>query len=51
LSTPESNAEAIVDLFWMVEEFVAEPTLRTASDPDEHALLEAIRRCLTRLGA
>jgi hypothetical protein len=51
LSTPESSAEAIEDLFWVVEEFVAEPTLRTASDPDERALLEAIGRCLTRLGA
>jgi hypothetical protein len=51
LSTRESSAEAIEDLFWVVEEFVAEPTLRTASDPDEHALLEAIGRCLTRLGS
>jgi hypothetical protein len=51
LSTPESSAEAIEDLFWMVEEFVAEPTLRTAPDPDEHALLEAIDTCLTRLGS
>ena len=51
LSTPESSAEAIEDLFWVVEEFVAEPTLRTASDPDENALLEAIGRCLTRLGS
>jgi hypothetical protein len=51
LSTPESSAEAIEDLFWVLEGFIAEPTLRTASDPDEHALLEAIGRCLTRLGA
>jgi hypothetical protein len=51
LNTSESSAEAIEDLFWAVEGFVAEPTLRTASDPDERALLEAIGRCLTRLGA
>lgn len=51
LSTPEPSAEAIEDLFWAVEEFVAEPTLRTASDLDEQALLEAIGRCLTRLGS
>lgn len=51
VSIPESSAEAIEDLFWVVEEFVAEPTLRTASDPDEHALLEAIGRCLMRLGS
>jgi hypothetical protein len=51
LSTPESSAEAIEDLFWVVEGFVAEPTLRTASDPGEHALLEAIGRCLTRIGS
>jgi hypothetical protein len=51
LSTPESSAKAIEDLFWVVEEFVAQPTLRAASDPDENALLEAIGRCLTRLGS
>jgi hypothetical protein len=51
LSTPEPSAEAIEDLFWMVEGFVAEPALRTASDPDESALLEAIGTCLTRLGS
>jgi AcrR family transcriptional regulator len=51
LSTPEASAEAIEDLFWVVEGFVAEPTLRTASDPDDHALLEAIGRCLTRIGS
>lgn len=51
LSTPEPSAEAIEDLFWVVEGFVAEPALRTASDPDESALLEAIGRCLTRLGS
>jgi hypothetical protein len=28
LSTPEPSAEAIEDLFWVVEDFVAEPTLR-----------------------
>jgi hypothetical protein len=51
LSTPEPSAEAIEDLFWVVEGFVADPELRTASDPDEHALLEAIGRCLTLLGS
>lgn len=51
LNAPESSAEAIEDLFWVVEEFVADPALRRASDPDEHALLEAIGRCLTRLGS
>jgi hypothetical protein len=51
LSRPEPSAEAIEDLFWVVEGFVAEPALRTASDPDESALLEAIGTCLTRLGA
>jgi hypothetical protein len=51
LSTPEPSAEAIEDLFWVVEEFVAEPTLRTPSDPDEQALVDAIGRCLTRLAS
>jgi hypothetical protein len=51
LSTPEPGAEAIEDLFWVVEEFVVEPTHGAASDPDEHTLLEAIGRCLTRLGS
>lgn len=50
LSTPEPSAEAIEDLSWVVEEFVAEPTLRAATDPDERTLLHAIGRCLTRLG-
>jgi hypothetical protein len=50
-STPEPSAEAIEDLFWVVEEFVAEPTLRTPSDPDEQALVAAIGRCLTRLAS
>lgn len=51
LSTPESNAQAIEDLFWTVEAFVGEPELRTDSDPDERALLEAISTCLSRLGS
>ena len=50
LSTPEPNAEAIEDLFWTVEAFVAEPVLRLESDLDEHALLEAVESCMSRLG-
>lgn len=51
LSTPEHSAQAIEDLFWVVEEYVAEPALRSSSDPDEHALLEAVGRCLSQLGS
>ena len=51
LSTPEPSAKAIEDLFWIVEAFVADPALRTTSDPDEHVLLAGIDSCLCRLGA
>lgn len=49
LSTPESSASAIEDLFWIVEAFVEDPALRTTSDPDERALLAGIDSCLSRL--
>ncbi len=51
LHITDSRATAVEDLFWVVEEFVADPALRGTSDPDERALLEAISTCLTRLGS
>lgn len=49
LDTPPTYANAVEDLFWAVESFVADPALRSAGDLDEAALLSAVNATVSTL--
>ena len=51
LDTPPRFANAVEELFWAVESFVADPALRSAGELDETALLSAVNATASTLSS